>query len=83
MAQVCFGTFRHSPEVGVIRRRGYCHWRGATLVRRNPYRVSSDFSPLDFRNSLKFEIAIRRPLTVSGGEAAYAAHRPELEALGG
>ena len=38
---------------------------------------------LDRNNSSKFKMYDQRPVTVSGGKAACAARRPELEALGG
>lgn len=84
MAQFCFGAFRSSsPEVGAAARRSYHYWRG-TAVNRNIFsRARLDFSRIARSYNSTFEIFIRRPLTVSGGKAACAAGRPELEALGG
>jgi hypothetical protein len=84
MAQFCFGAFRsRSPEVGVAGRRGCRHWRGAMAIRRSYDSPRFHFSSKTPSYNSKFEISIRRPLTVSGGKAARAARRPELEALGG
>jgi hypothetical protein len=84
MAQVCLGAFRsRSPEVGVAGRRGCCYWRGATAIGTFPHSLRLDFSRITRSYNPQFEISIRRPLKVSGGKAARAARRPELEALGG
>jgi len=84
MAQVCLGAFRsRSPEVGVAGRRGCCYWRGARAIGTISRASRFDFSHITRSYNSKFEISIRRPLTVSGGKAARAAYRPELEALGG
>jgi hypothetical protein len=84
MAQVCFGAFRsRSPEVGVAGRRGCCNWRSATTTRTLSRSLPLEFSRITRSYNPKFEISIRRPLRVSGGKAARAARRPELEALGG
>jgi len=83
MAQFCFGAFRSSSSaVGAAARRGYYYWRGATAINTYPRSLRIDFSRLNRINSSKFEID-QRPVTVSGGKAACAARRPELEALGG
>jgi hypothetical protein len=84
MAQFCFGAFRsRSPEVGVAGRRGCRYWRGAMAIRRSSHTPRLRFSSINRSYESKFKISIRRPLTVSGGKAACAARRPELEALGG
>jgi len=84
MAQVCIGTFRsRSPEVGVARRRGCFYWRGAMTSRTLSGLSRFHFSLITQSSNSKFKRSIRRPLTVSGGKAARAARRPELEALGG
>jgi hypothetical protein len=89
MAQFCFGAFRSSsPEVGAAARRGCHYWRGPAVTRNISRRARLDFSRITGSYNSRsynstFEIFIRRPLTVSGGKAACAAGRPELEALGG
>ena len=89
MAQFCFGAFRSSsPEVGAAARRSYHYWRGPAVTRSIYRRARLDFSRITRSSSSssynsKFEIFIRRPLTVSGGKAACAAGRLELAALGG
>lgn len=84
MAQFCIGAFRaRSPEVGAAGRRGRRFWRGATATTGSSRTTRIDFSLIILSYNSKFEISIRRPLTVSGGKAARAARRPELEALGG
>jgi hypothetical protein len=84
MAQLCFGAFRSSsPEVGAAARRSYHYWRGPAISRNLSRRARFDFSRITRSYNSTFEIFIRRPLTVSGGKAACAAGRPELEALGG
>jgi len=83
MAQFCFGAFRFcSPEDGAATRRWRRYWRGETAMRTISRSPRIDFSRLNRINSSKFEID-QRPVTVSGGKAACAARRPELEALGG
>ena len=84
MAQFCFGAFRScSPEIGVATRRGWGYWRGVMAIRTLSRSPRIDFSPITRSYNSKFEMSIRRPLMVSGGKAACAARRPELEALGG
>jgi hypothetical protein len=84
MAQFCFGAFRScSPEIGAATRRGWSYWRGAMAIRTTSRSRRIDFSPITCSSNSKFEISIRRHLTVSGGKPARAARRPELEALGG
>ena len=84
MAQFCFGAFRSSsPAVGAAAHRAYYYWRGATTISWLPRSFRIDFSRLNHNNSSKFEVSDQRPVTVSGGKAACAARRPELEALGG
>lgn len=84
MAQFCFGAFRSSsPEVGAAARRSYHYWRGPAVTGNISSRSRLDFSRIARSYNSTFEIFIRRPLMVSGGKAACAAGRPELEALGG
>jgi hypothetical protein len=84
VGQVCLGAFSfRSPEAGDVRRRGCsaCSPSMATGRIFRPRRL--DFSRITSSNNLKFQISIRRLLTVSDSKAARAAGRPELEALGG
>jgi hypothetical protein len=84
MAQICFGAFRSSsPEIGAAARRGHRYWRSATEIKTVSRSPRIDFPLLTRSYNPQFEIFIRRPLMVSGGKAARAAYRPELEALGG
>jgi len=84
MAQFCFGAFRSSSlVVGVAARRTHRYWRGAIATGTISRSLRINFSRLNRINGSKFNVADQRPLKVSGGKAAYAARRPELEALRG